>query len=135
VRKPRRGCFGLSYTMKAKQQRKKDENTLMEISLLPIGSGESVSAQLSLPIQRIQKSGLKHQVNAMSTLVEGQLDECMTLAKACMRDLLKSSPRISCSIQFDIHPGKDGQMEENVEAIEQKTEQTNAPDTSVEMVV
>jgi uncharacterized protein (TIGR00106 family) len=94
-----------------------NEDTLVEFSISPLGAGESVSPYVARCVQKIQKSGLDHELHSMGTIVEGSLDECFDLIKGCMRDVLKDNSRVTAAIKVDLRPGKRGRIQSKVEAV------------------
>lgn len=59
-------------------------NVNVDIQALPITGGDIYSL-VDRAIGVIQESGLKHEVGPMGTTVEGDLDECLEVAKAAHR--------------------------------------------------
>jgi uncharacterized protein (TIGR00106 family) len=55
---------------------------LMEISVVPIGTGSTSVGDYVVEMQRlISKYGLRHQLTDMGTLVEGDLDQLLAVTK------------------------------------------------------
>lgn len=106
-------------------QDNKSEDTLMEINILPLGRDSSVGEEISRAVERVQKSGLASQLTAMGTNVEGSLEECTGLLLECLRDVLRSSPRVTATVTFDIRPGFRGRIKDNVERIEEQIRERN----------
>jgi uncharacterized protein (TIGR00106 family) len=56
---------------------------LMEISVVPIGTGSTSVGDYVVEMQRLlSKSGLRHQLTDMGTTVEGDLDQLLTVTKS-----------------------------------------------------
>lgn len=53
---------------------------IMEISVVPIGVGCSVSNYVAKCIEIIKRSGLSYEVTAMGTIVEGEVEKLLELA-------------------------------------------------------
>lgn len=51
-----------------------------EISVVPVGSGPSVSAQVARCLDVLEKTGLPYELNAMATVVEGSLRDILEAA-------------------------------------------------------
>jgi uncharacterized protein (TIGR00106 family) len=78
---------------------------LAAFSITPIGSGESVGAQVAQAVRLVRDSGFPYETNAMFTNVEGEWDEVMALIKACVMELAKDTSRLSVVIKVDYRPG------------------------------
>ena len=75
---------------------------LAELEIIPIGApGPSLSAQLTEVAKLIDRSGLDYRVGPMGTVVEGDWDRVMTLAKQCHQAALASSGRVMTTIRID----------------------------------
>ncbi len=74
-----------------------------ELCLFPLGTGSpSVGRYLEPVIEEIKKSGLKYQVCAMGTVVEGELDDILQLVKKCHEAIFKAgAERVVISLRID----------------------------------
>ena len=52
---------------------------LLEMSITPLGKGESVSAYVAECVDLVDRSGLPYELHAMGTIVEGELDQVLDL--------------------------------------------------------
>ncbi len=52
---------------------------LLEMSIVPMGKGESVSAYVAQCVEVIDQSGLDYELHSMGTIVEGELDQVLAL--------------------------------------------------------
>ena len=95
---------------------------LAELEIIPIGvAGPSLSSQLVEVARLIDRSGLDYRVGPMGTVVEGEWDPVMQLAKRCHEALLRSSDRVMTTIRIDDrkdkpHPGRMRQKVQSLEA-------------------
>ena len=55
---------------------------LLEMSIVPLGQGESVSKYVAQCIDLVDRSGLNYELHAMGTIVEGELAEVLDLLAA-----------------------------------------------------
>jgi uncharacterized protein (TIGR00106 family) len=86
---------------------------IMEISIIPVG-GEtpSFSQAVKEACQVAQNQGLKYQVNAMSTVVEGNLDQLMSVASNIHRASLQNgNNRVITHITIDERQDQEMDME------------------------
>ncbi|MBI4343365.1 MAG: MTH1187 family thiamine-binding protein [Candidatus Omnitrophica bacterium] len=75
---------------------------LAELELVPIGTkSASLSALLAEVVRRIDESGLDYRVGPMGTVIEGDWDAVMRVAKSCHEALLASVERVMTTIRID----------------------------------
>jgi uncharacterized protein (TIGR00106 family) len=87
-------------------------------SITPIGTGDSVSEEVSEAVRLVRASGLPNETNAMFTNVEGDWDEVMSLIKACVEKVAEAAPRVSVVVKLDYRPGVTNALTTKVEAVE-----------------
>jgi uncharacterized protein (TIGR00106 family) len=90
---------------------------IVAFSITPIGTGESVGAQVAEAVRLVRESGLPNETNAMFTNVEGEWDEVMGLLQACVQKVAEAAPRVSVVIKIDYRPGFDDAMTRKVESV------------------
>ena len=72
------------------------------VPLVPIASEEELYSQVDASIECIKNSGLKYEIGAMSTTVEGEYDEVFDLIKKVHRiPFEKGSERVITTIRID----------------------------------
>lgn len=100
----------------------KQENTLIEFSIVPVGhsDSDSISPTVAKVADRVKRSNLASEIHSMGTVVEGPLEECLDLIKDCVREALDDVPRVTASIRLDVRPGHPGRMRESVRSVEEK---------------
>lgn len=82
---------------------------LAELEIIPIGTkSASLSALLAEVAKLIDQSGLDYRVGPMGTVVEGEWDRVMTLAKRCHEAMLASTSRVMTTIRIDDRTDKPG---------------------------
>ena len=74
---------------------------LLEMSIVPMGAGESVSQYVAECIDLVDKSGLDYEVHSMGTIVEGELEQVINLMRDCIEKMATHSDRVSCSAKLD----------------------------------
>ncbi len=95
---------------------------LAELEIIPIGTkSASLSGLLAEVAKLIDASGLDYRVGPMGTVVEGDWDQIMRLAKQCHEAMLKSSARVMTTIRIDDRTDKlgTGRMVQKVQSLEQ----------------
>lgn len=93
---------------------------LLEISLVPMDAGESVSAQVAECLELIDRSGLPYELHSMGTIIEGELPAVLALMQQCIEHLATKSSRVSCAAKIDYRPGHSGRLRSKVESVEAK---------------
>lgn len=93
---------------------------LLELSVVPLGVGQSVGAQVAECVELIDRSGLPYELHAMGTVVEGELHELLAIVQQCMEQMAKHSDRVTCQAKFDYHKGKTGRLRGKVESVERR---------------
>ncbi|TWT38123.1 hypothetical protein KOR34_30910 [Posidoniimonas corsicana] len=93
---------------------------LMELSVVPLGKGESVSAYVAQCVALIDQSGLDYQLNAMGTIVEGELPRVLSLAQQCVELMAQHSDRVTASIKLDYRKGASGRIAAKVASVQAK---------------
>lgn len=93
---------------------------LVEFSIVPIGSGESVGQYVAECLKLVEASGLEYRLNPMGTVVEGEYDEVMDLIKRCHMMTMSSCSRVITSIKIDDRKGRKGMLVSKIESVEKK---------------
>lgn len=95
---------------------------LAELEIIPIGTTTpSISPLLAEVVKLIDESGLEYRVGSMGTVVEGEWDDVMALAKRCHQVMLKFSDRVMTTIRIDDRKDRPGaRISQKVLSLEQK---------------
>lgn len=95
---------------------------LVEFSLIPVGTGVSISPYLAKAIKAVNKSGLNYRVGPMGTVVEGDWDEVFGLIKRCHNLMMKYADRVITTISVDDRKDKpsQGRIISKVKSLEEK---------------
>lgn len=94
---------------------------LVEFSIVPIGTGESMGDTIASVLKIVDESGIPYKANAMGTVVEGSWDDCMGLIKKCHEEVMKKAPRLISNISVDLRPGKpQDRLTEKLKAVEKR---------------
>ncbi|MBN2053870.1 MTH1187 family thiamine-binding protein [bacterium] len=97
---------------------------LMQFSTFPVGAGDHLSAEVSQVIAAVEQSGLPYTLSAMSTVVEGEWDELMALAKRCHLLLRAANARVYTVISIDDRHDARDRLHGKVRSIEEKLGRT-----------
>ena len=93
---------------------------LAAFSIVPVGVGSSVGAQLAEVLRIVDESGLPYKINPMGTVIEGEWDEVMKLVKKCHKSVMKNGERAITTISIDDRKGKPNRIEAKVKSIERR---------------
>ena len=93
---------------------------LLEMSITPLGKGESVSPYVAECVRLIDASGLDYELHAMGTIVEGELEQVLDLMRRCIETVAQHSDRVTCAAKLDYRRGHTGCIKSKVESVQQK---------------
>ncbi|WP_028585874.1 MTH1187 family thiamine-binding protein [Desulfogranum mediterraneum] len=94
---------------------------IMDLCIVPMGVGVSVSAYVAACHQILQQAGLKSQLHAYGTNIEGEWDQVMAAVKQCHQQVhAMGAPRITTTIKLGTRMDRDQTMADKVESVECK---------------
>lgn len=91
---------------------------IAEFSILPVGTGVSLSKHIAKALDIVDRSGLKYQFTPMGTILEGTYEEIMSTIKECHNALTRECERVLTTIRIDDRKGSREEMKHKVEAVE-----------------
>jgi uncharacterized protein (TIGR00106 family) len=98
-------------------------NAIVEFTVIPIGTGVSLSAYVAACERILAESGLSYELHANGTNVEGEWDEVMTVIKRCHEVLHGMGvPRLSTLVKIGTRTDRDQKMDEKVASVRAKLE-------------
>lgn len=93
---------------------------LIEFTVVPLGSGSSLSGRVAEVLRIVDESGLPYKLTPMGTIVEGEWDDLFRLVKKCHKAVLKNEERVLTTISVDDRKGKGSRLEAKVKSVEKK---------------
>ncbi len=93
---------------------------LLELSVIPLGRGRSISADLADLVKIIDASGLDYRVTAAGTILEGTWDQLMDVARKCHAEMRKKTERVVTLMKVDDYHERSGRLTAAVTSVEQK---------------
>ncbi len=97
---------------------------VVEISIVPLGTGStSLSSYVAACEKELreQGEGLKYELTAMGTIIEGDLDRIMKLIRHLHEvPFNQGAKRVSTSIKIDDRRDKTGSIDQKVKSVEEK---------------
>jgi uncharacterized protein (TIGR00106 family) len=96
-------------------------NVIMDVCIVPMGVGVSVSEYVVECHKILQKAGLKTQLHAYGTNIEGEWDVVMTAVKACHEKVHSmGAPRITTTLKLGTRIDRTQTMEDKVSSVVNK---------------
>ena len=93
---------------------------IAEFSIVPVGTGISLSPFVAECLRIVEESGLKHQLTPMGTVLEGDGEKVMATIMACHSQVLRMSERVVTSIKIDDRRDRPMDMERKVRSVKEK---------------
>ncbi len=91
---------------------------LLELTVIPLGGGRSISSDIAGLVELIDRSGLDYQVTAFGTLIEGTWDQLMELLRKCHEAMRQKTSRALFLIRLDDYGDRTGLLRGAVSSVE-----------------
>lgn len=92
-------------------------NTLIAVSIAPLGVGDELAQDVAEVIRVIRESGLPNRTTSMFTEIEGEWDEVMRVVKDATFVLANKGIRTEVVLKADIRPGFTNMIDAKVEKV------------------
>jgi uncharacterized protein (TIGR00106 family) len=93
---------------------------MVEFSIVPLGTGPSVSPVIARVLKIVVESGVPYKANPMGTVMEGEWGQLMDVVRKCHDEAMRDAARVVTSIKIDDYKGKGNRLEKKLESVEQK---------------
>jgi len=94
---------------------------IVDLCVVPLGMGVSLGKYIAVCEKVLGEAGLKRQLHAYGTNIEGEWDEVMAAVKRCHEALHEMGvPRISTTIKLGTRTDRCQSMEDKVRSVEEK---------------
>jgi uncharacterized protein (TIGR00106 family) len=91
---------------------------IVDLCVIPIGVGVSVSQHVKSCLAVIRESGLEHKTHAYGTNIEGEWDDVFLAIKTCHEKLHQDgAPRISSSLKIGTRIDKLQSMQDKLDSV------------------
>ena len=91
---------------------------IMDLCVVPIGVGVSVSKYVAVCHDILEDAGLKTHLHAYGTNIEGEWDDVFSAVKECHEKIHEiGAPRITTTIRLGTRIDRDQTMEDKVESV------------------
>ena len=96
---------------------------MIDLCVVPIGVGTSVSEYVTACQKVLQDSGLDHQMHAYGTNVEGEWDDVFAAVKRCHEVVHEmGAARITSSMRIGTRTDRDQSMQDKIDSVTAKLE-------------
>ena len=96
-------------------------NVMIDLCVIPLGVGVSVSEYVAACQRVLNDAGLEHQMHAYGTNVEGEWDEVFAAVKRCHEVVHEmGAPRVSTSMRVGTRTDRSQTMNDKIESVELK---------------
>ncbi len=94
---------------------------IIDLCVVPIGVGLSVSKYVAACHKIINKAGLKSELHAYGTNIEGEWDAVFDVVKKCHERVHEmGAPRITTTIKAGTRTDREQSMQDKVESVKSK---------------
>lgn len=94
---------------------------MIDLCVVPLGVGVSVSSYVAACQKILQQAGLKHEMHAYGTNIEGDWDAVFAAVKQCHETLHEmGAPRITSSMRVGTRTDRQQSMEDKISSVTAK---------------
>ncbi len=94
---------------------------ILDLCVVPLGVGVSLGKYIAACEKVLRDAGLKTQLHAYGTNIEGEWDEVMSAVKRCHETLHRMGvPRISSTIRLGTRTDREQTMDDKVRSVQEK---------------
>jgi uncharacterized protein (TIGR00106 family) len=96
-------------------------NVMVDLCVIPMGVGVSVSPHVAACQRVLQEAGVKHQMHAWGTNIEGEWDAVFAAIKKCHETVhAMGAPRIVTSLKIGTRTDRTQTMEDKIRSVREK---------------
>ncbi|WP_210395380.1 MTH1187 family thiamine-binding protein [Motiliproteus sediminis] len=94
---------------------------MIDLCVVPLGVGLSVSEYVAACQRILDEAGLSHQMHAYGTNVEGEWDAVFAAVKRCHQEVhAMGAPRITTSMRIGTRTDRDQSMADKIDSVNQR---------------
>lgn len=95
---------------------------IVDLCVVPIGVGVSVSRYVAECQRVLQQAGLEHQLHAYGTNIEGEWDAVFAAVKRCHEQVhALGAPRITTTIKVGTRTDREQSMQDKIDSVNSTT--------------
>ena len=96
-------------------------NVIVDLCVVPIGVGTSVSRYIAACQRVLEEAGLAHALHAYGTNIEGEWDDVFAAIKRCHQVVHEmGAPRITTTIHLGTRTDRNQSIDDKVRSVEEK---------------
>lgn len=96
-------------------------NVMVDMCVVPLGIGVSLSEYIAQCQRVIQASGLQHQMHPYGTVIEGEWDAVFAVVKACHEAVHEQgAPRITTTLKVGTRTDREQSMDDKMNSVWEK---------------
>lgn len=94
---------------------------IADLCVVPLGVGVSVSEYVAACEKVLKEAGLKIQLHAYGTNIEGEWDAVFAAVKKCHEEVHRmGAPRITTTLKFGTRVDREQTMDQKVKSVQEK---------------
>jgi len=93
---------------------------LAELSIVPLGRGEHLSAAIAEVLDVVDRSGIRYKFTPSGTCLEGEWDEVMDVVRRCHARARQGSRHVMTTIRIEDEEGETDKLTRNITSVEEK---------------
>jgi uncharacterized protein (TIGR00106 family) len=93
---------------------------LLELSVIPLGRGRSISGDIVDLVKIIDGSGLDYRLTAAGTIIEGDWDQVMKVTRKCHTKMRQKTERVITFMKLDDYADHTGRLTGAIASVEGK---------------
>ncbi len=91
---------------------------MADVCIVPIGVGVSLSAYIAAAVDELEAAGLRCEVHAYGTNVEGDYDAIFKALRAALERVhAMGAPRVTCTIKLGTRTDREQSMRDKVDSV------------------
>lgn len=96
-------------------------NVMVDLCVIPMGVGVSVSSHVAACQKILRQAGVKHQMHAWGTNIEGDWDTVFAAIKQCHEAVhAMGAPRIVTSLKIGTRTDRVQTLEDKIQSVQEK---------------
>ncbi len=98
---------------------------IADLCVIPLGVGVSLSEYVAACEKVLKEAGLKIQLHAYGTNIEGEWDDVFAAIKRCHEEIHRmGAPRITTTLKFGTRIDRNQTMEDKIKSVENRLNKT-----------
>ncbi len=93
---------------------------LLELSVIPLGRGRSISSDIVDLVKIIDASGLDYRLTAAGTIIEADWNQLMDVARKCHVEMRQKTDRVITFMKIDDYADRSGRLNGAIASVEGK---------------